>query len=401
MQYIRKSNKELYKTIIIILLFLVSARLSFSGDSNILVLPWLIIWCSIFFLVKRYIISLLLMSFIFLFQQSIWYAFDYKDLLTIYEIELFNIKPIEILVFVAFLRVFFQKSGKIIAPDKQISKIIFLWLTSIIVGISTAIINQVTLYDVFIFSEFRTILLGLFFLFVIINTVEGKVVDFFSWLLFFTFIKIILSIIEYYFDLVLLWPGVAKSYAGGSDALHGGDSDIAILLFVFSLLVTQFFYSKGFLTTVIKKPASFFNLNNYQGISKFNTILLLLIIISVLLSLRRGGVLSIAIIVFFIFLLEPIQKKIIIGIISFFLITALIIDNIFNFGLSPKFVNLLLSRFLGTDEMVQMSNSGHFHDIRDVWARIKGGIIFGSGVGARLELARVQAWGIRFYLLIV
>lgn len=397
---LHKPRADISRKFFLFVAFIVTARMSFIGGSDITVALWVVGWASlILLLMDRFTIALLLLLFLILFPQSLWFTFDsygHAEILTIYERELFYFKPIEILLSAALIKILLFDNRKFITPDKRTFIVFLFWLVAIASGISVALFNNVPFYDMFIFSEFRTISLGLLFLLVIINCIEHKIIEFFSWVLLFVLAKMFIAIVEYIFGVALLWSSVAKSYAGGVNAMFGGDPDVAILVFGFSFVVVSLLYTKGYFRGVIGHRHKLdFDPNRLFDNQKLQRIVLLLAVTGVILSFRRGGALSLVVVMGGIFLLEPMTKKVLISAVVVFVATFMVVDYSFNIGIMPDAVHLLFDRLLGIDESAQKSDYGHLQDIYDSWARIQDNYVFGSGVGSRLELARVEAWGVK------
>ena len=367
----------------LVTIFIISARYAFIDSTDVYVYAWTAFWCIGFAgFINGFRTLLLLIAFVIFFQQSTWYVFGDMRLMTIYEREVFYFKPVELLVFSAFLK------GLITNPDykfnKHIAALSLFWLIVIASGILTSLLNGVPVYDIFIFSEFRTLLSGLLLMTAIVKLVEPeKIHRLLLWFLVLALVRTAFSFIEYFFDIVLLWSSVSINYGATSvHALLGGDPDVAVLLFAFSYCLMWLVFNPAELKT---------RLNN-TGLTTLRNLMLclaVLLIISIFFSLRRGGVISLFLIILGAIFFGGSKQKatILLLVVS----VAFVIAGYFSVSST---MSVLIDRFAGHGIHVQMSNRGHWLDIYDAWEALKGNFLFGLGPGTRLELQRFQLYGI-------
>ena len=350
----------------------------YNLDINLLKIYFIIF--SILLLIMTLKRSLLLItSFIVLIPQSLWYVHESNSIPTLYEIEIFNIKPIELFIYtllfkILFLRIYSFKHSKQ-HLFKSSKKFITLFLSLIFYGICLGMLKGNSKYDIFLFAEFRTLLLGLVLLYVFSFILDNNVknlVKYFKYLFGLVIIKISFIFPEYFFgyDYCILWPITAQNYLGGLTSFFGSDQDIYVILY--PLLVVA-------AAVIVNKK-----------ITKFNNFYILISIIVIILSLRRGPLIGLSVLSFYYLIkLSSKNKLISIFIIPLTLIQLFFLTSIFSSQSNSLFVSSYFDRLLGNDKKVQISNLGHITDILDAVNVIEKAPILGHGLGKRFSLQRM------------
>ncbi len=311
--------------------------------------------------------------------QSIWYSSYNQKFLTIYEIEILGAKFIELLTYSLLAKVIIiyhlNKNNNTNILNNKISReskiFIFTWLLIIFLGVIRGIANGNSTYDIFLFAEFRTLLLGLCFFYILNKILLNKpkfILELINYFHVFLIVKLIFILPEYIFgsNYILLWPITAEGYIQNSPSFFGADSDVYIVLFGLFLLVINMVEQKQY--------------NNKK------IILILVYCASIFLSLRRGPLIGMIILTIYTLYKLNIINKILITY-TFGILFSLLIFNIKD---NSNIIMLFYQRIVGQDDKVQKSNLGHILDIQDSIKDISESPILGKGVGFRFDLTRMQ-----------
>ena len=366
-----------YKLIISILLFIFSFKFFYLQSEEILKLYYIIIIIILFFIPIKFSL-IYFFSFIIFIPQSIWYSQLKNQMLTPYEIEIFGIKFIELLIYFLFLKViinFYKNKVKYYnSLDNKINKeakiIIILWFSVIVYSILRGLFLDNSVYDIFLFAEFRTLLLGLCLLFILLiyfNSHTNEITKLLDIIYILIFIKLVIILPEYLFgnNFILLWPITAKNYIGNLNSYFGADSDIYIVLFVLFFLFLKIIYNKK---------------------NKIDIFFALIYVLSIIISFRRGPLIGIFIILLYLFITFNVINKIVI----FYNIILLSLLFIFGFNIQSIYLSSFYNRIIGNDEKVQQSNFGHLMDIQDSMNDVLDAPILGKGLGHRFDLIRMK-----------
>jgi len=219
-------------------LMVFSARFLFSHSGVVLPLVWVLLFAVAATLtMSRDVVLAQLLAFLVFFEQSIWYI-PLADIETIYEIEIFYVKPIEILVLMTIIRVIFSRNIIVIFP-KHLFILSAGWLFVIFLGLGVAVTRGVDLYDIFIFSEFRTLLLALAMIFCLLALTVDRLVFFVNLLIIFAAAKALITALSLALGVDLLWPASAQNYVGDFYAFYGSDENIRVSLLALTFCLTH------------------------------------------------------------------------------------------------------------------------------------------------------------------
>lgn len=361
-------------------LFLVSAKVLILFPGEPVLLGWLSIWVAfIFFSEKKVGVTIIICSLVF-FEQSLWFYRGDDEIRTFYEMEVLGvIKPIEVLIYSSLTKLV---SGREFVRIPQIVRFLLGgWLVIVVISAAVGMLKGTSVYDMFIFSEFRTLMLG-FALYVCIYNAylsrPGEFLEKFVWLV---FAKTIITLPDYFWGVSILWPASVANYAGTSSAFYGGDDSVYIALFAFALLISTFNSSSGSVSGFV-----------FRGSYVLRVVLSSLILATVVLSMRRGGILALLVCFCVWFVLRKRGSWVILllgGIGMALLVSG---DVILGSKMLPNAFYDIADRFLGKGQAYK-SNLGHTQDLADGWEEVKKHLVLGKGLGARIESNRALIHG--------
>ncbi|MEP5764892.1 MAG: O-antigen ligase family protein [Halieaceae bacterium] len=334
---------------------------------------WLVTTLLMIFFSSQFVSLLILLAYIVFFQQSIWYSGWDNPVLSIYEYELANFKFIEIIVTGILVKAALTLPQRIRIPKSQ-RYFLGSWVFVIAIGISVAWIKQKSAYDMFVFSEFRTLLLGMLTYVYLCSFCRDRKEEILDLFLTLVVIKIVLVFSEYLAQTPLMWQANAENYSGIVRAFFGGDADVAVTCLAACWSITKALNSEE----KKRNRALYF----VAG----------LLVLVIFMSLRRGGILAIGISVLSILYFS--HNKYTLHVAALASITAglITIDLALSVGFLPDFLYATVDRFLGRG-VSAISNMGHIQDIKDAWVFIESNWLFGGGAGARIESLRPTLHG--------
>jgi len=383
-------------------LFTISAKILFTlpGPAGPLLWQFAFIGIATFFMPLEIVLLQFLAFFVF-FEQTLWYIYN-PGIETIYERELFNIKPVEFLIACTGLRLFFSNQIRIPVP-RALFLISSAWFLTILLGFAVAFANGNRLYDMFIISEFRTLLLTIAAVFCFLAFLTRELSHVINLLLVLAAAKVIVTLASLITGLDILWPASAEGYVGHLAAFYGSDFNvrIATLALTFAALYLLFgtHQRNAYLTASIR-------IDNQSAVwhSAFPrwiyVVVLLLVMLAIFLSMRRGGIVGLLVVVGLVGWHMRLSHKLVLGALAATLLVAVVADAGSGWVFFPQQVQGLYGRILLEDSASQISTWGHLLDIYEGWQAALSSPIFGLGPGSRLELSRMAFYNLEPSLLV-
>lgn len=330
---------------------------------------WLIFVAVYFFTGPIYRCFLFLMGFVVFYQQSVWYILNDVPL-TIYEIEFVHFKPVEIILGLFFIRAIFL-GFKTIKLPKGVFCIMGLWMFSIVTGVIISLYNRNKIYDMFIFSEFRTLCWSYLVLILFFYFAKDKTHWVVRQFIILVLAKCLITLPDYLGWASILWPGSIANYSGSISAFFGGDPDVMVIVLgfclSFSLIVLPRMESENS-SLFTQKDSIFLNFTFFSAI---------------LLSLRRGGIMAVGIAIGLLMLFAQFRVKLAFFTLLLVMIAYMALDITGDFKTLPGPVYAMTDRFTGKGQAAK-SNMGHVLDIKDGIREVSQYLWLGKGVGARM-----------------
>tara|TARA_B100001093_G_scaffold445692_1_gene449469 strand:- start:12860 stop:14326 length:1467 start_codon:yes stop_codon:yes gene_type:complete len=312
---------------------------------------------------------LFVMAFIVYYQQSVWYILDDVPL-TIYEIEFVHFKPVEIIYGMIFLKSIFL-GMKFVKLPKGLLIVLGLWIFCISNGVSISLYNQNKIYDMFIFSEFRTLCWSFLLLIVFFNFCKQQYLWVVKSFIILVAVKCVVTIPDYLGLFSLLWPASIANYSGSVSAFFGGDPDVLVVCMAYSIIFAMLVVPK-----ISDKMVPVFSHN-------WTWILAGIFLFTIVLSLRRGGIMAAFISMGILMCFSNFKVKLGFFIFSILGLSYVAVDIAGDLKTLPGPVYAMTDRFTGKGKVAK-SNLGHVLDIKDGIREINEYFWLGKGVGARM-----------------
>lgn len=357
-------------------LLAVGARLAWGVSTDVAGILWLFVFMVTvpLLLSWEYVLTAMLALFVFC-DQSIWFAAGDVSVETIYERDIVFIKAPELLLWISFLRCLMEGGRKTPLPS-AVKVLIVSWSVTIVSGLFSGMIEGTPLRQAFTFSEFRTLLLFMVLIFLLLKKFADRpmfVVRLFCGLV---AIKVGFGIVSALIDYPLLWQDSARGYVGTATAFYGADESVAVMLLAFSL-------------------ASMIWLIDRNRSTMFWVVVMALTGFAILASMRRAGIAAMGIVILTLVLNARRHVRVMVG--TFIVIGAALFFWVASepalVAALPDVVQGIMMRFVGNSQ-TEMSDIGREWDWVQAWEHIQAHFVFGTGPGTKLALWRTQAYGV-------
>lgn len=363
-----------YRILLWALIYAVSARFSASVGTATAVLAWQLIFLILIPLIMplKYTVATILASVVFL-DVSLWFQSEISGPNTIYESPGAWIKPPELLLVILVLKtsVYRRRTPRIAGSIKNLC---IAWLGVVILGGMIAVHNGIPIGAILTYSEMRSPFVAVvmfIFLAPLIRANRRFFIDCIGWMVLAHFL---VSLVSWATGFSLLWQSYASNYAGSQAAFFGADESVMVYLL-----------AQAFAFGCILCPGA-------EELTRSGRIFWFLVLgvstFAVVTSLRRGGVLASAVLVLFVFVFAPIERKI--RLVSILLLAAPILLIL----LDRNGALMALAGRLSGEGSAAISDAGHESDVAEAARYVSAHFWFGTGPGTRLELSRTEAYGV-------